>query len=407
MRCILDISRTVARARLPAATGIDRVERAYARRAIAGGATFLCRAGDRQHLLGGETVRALLDWLDGDGPAPAGGLAARLPWRDERLARARALVRREAIGTAAAFDPAAIRALLRRPGADVYLNVGHANLDLPTMRGAAAAGLATAVLLHDLIPLENAAFASATAPERARATLQAALGADLVVCNSSDTRERLRRAGGGLLPQTVVAPLGIDVPSRPARRADGVGFVCLGTIEPRKNHALLLDVWARLWSIYGDASPRLHIIGRRGWRSEALFRRLDTEPFMGRSVIEHGPLTDQAAVRLLAAATALLFPSRAEGFGLPLGEALALGVPVIASDLPALRELGGEVPEWLSPDAASDWERAVVDYAARPSARGEAQIARLASWRPPSWREHFRIVGNALESIMVQASPGR
>ena len=71
---------------------------------------------------------------------------------------------------------------------------------------------------------------------------------------------------------------------------------------------------------------------------------------MGRTVHEVGTPDDAALAAEIASARALLFPSLAEGFGLPLGEALAAGTPVIAADLAALREIGGDVPDWLSPD---------------------------------------------------------
>ena len=77
-------------------------------------------------------------------------------------------------------------------------------------------------------------------------------------------------------------------------------------------------------------------------------------------------LPDRRVAALLAGARALLFPSFAEGYGLPVAEALALGVPVLCSDLPALREVGGEVPEYLDPLDGAGWRARVLDYAAGP-----------------------------------------
>ena len=103
-------------------------------------------------------------------------------------------------------------------------------------------------------------------------------------------------------------------------------------------------------------------------------------------------------VPLLRGARALLMPSLAEGFGLPVVEALALGVPVLCSDLPALRESGGGVPEYLDPADRGLWARAILDYAG-DSARRVAQLSRLATWRSPRWADHFAIVNRLIASL--------
>ena len=74
---------------------------------------------------------------------------------------------------------------------------------------------------------------------------------------------------------------------------------------------------------------------------------------------------------------------------MPAAEALALGVPVLCSDLPELREIGRDVPEYLDPLDRRAWRDAVLDYAQTGSIRRQAQLARLTRWRPPSWERHF------------------
>jgi glycosyltransferase involved in cell wall biosynthesis len=178
-------------------------------------------------------------------------------------------------------------------------------------------------------------------------------------------------------------------------------FVVLGTIEPRKNHLLLLNVWRRLAQTLGpEATPRLVLIGRRGWENENILDLLDRCPVLKGVVVEHNRLPDPEVRTLIAGARALLMPSFAEGFGLPVVEALALGAPVIASDLPALRETGGDAPDYLDPLDGPAWARAILDYAAPRSLRRQAQLARLSNWRAPTWEDH---VGGVLDFLAETA----
>ena len=103
-------------------------------------------------------------------------------------------------------------------------------------------------------------------------------------------------------------------------------------------------------------------------------------------------MTDCDDARLghyLRHARAMLFPSHAEGYGLPLLEAMDLGVPVLTSPLPVFREVAGLVPDYLDLDDGDAWLEAIRDYAQPASARREAQLQRLRGFSAPSWSDHF------------------
>ena len=399
---LLDISRTVARSRLPRPTGIDRVERAYINWAMQRDAHFLAAVDDRHFLLNVASIRPLLDWLDGKGVQPRLDLLAWLkPQRDIKLRAAQAHIRRNAI---ASTRMTGLVGMLRRylPHGDLYLNVGHDNLSDGVIDALGSAGLARAVMIHDTIPLDYPEFAQDGTPARFLRKMNAVRRADHLIANSQHTAERLRAHGAN--QSVTVAPLGIEpLPRRGPNAPEQPTFVTLGTIEPRKNHALLLSVWQRLWDEMGAASPKLVILGRRGWKNDAVFRTLDSAPMMGRTVIEAGTLDDTALSEVLSRATALLFPSHAEGYGLPLAEALDAGVPCITSNLPALREVGGVVPEYLSPTDEAAWHQAVLEYANPDHPRRTEQLARLPAWQCPTWAAHFDAVENAMETILVQS----
>lgn len=392
---VLDISRLLSRAGRGTPTGIDRVEFAYARHLIAnaasagfaavtplGGLGLLPRAGAER------LVDALTkSW--GGASEPVG---------PER--RTRQIARELRIGLVVSHERALTRRL--RDGAPAtYLLVSHHHLHNAALlsRLKRHSGARFVCLIHDLIPIEFPEYAKPGQAENHRRRIRNATGlADALIVNSAVTRDALlgQTARPGRDPPVLVAPFGTDLPASPSapgeRPLARPYFVYVGTIEARKNHILLLNLWRQLATELGDATPFLVLVGQRGWEIENVVDMLDRCPAVRRTVIEHNTLTDAEMVRWLRGAAAVLLPSFAEGFGFPVIEALALGVPVLCSDIAALRETGASVPEFFDPLDGPGWRAAILDYAAPGSLRRAAQLQRLAAWRPPRWEEHFAMV---------------
>ena len=122
----------------------------------------------------------------------------------------------------------------------------------------------------------------------------------------------------------------------------------VGTLEPRKNVAGLLEAYGRLIARNPQAPP-LVLVGRTVAESASVLAQLDRPPFVGR-VQHRGYIPDEERPALYAGATALILPSFFEGFGLPVLEAMTVGVPVIASDRGALPEVLGDAGLLVSPD---------------------------------------------------------
>ena len=386
----LDLSRLLSRAGFATPTGIDRVELAYARHFLANGGEHCFAAINAVGRIGAlprDNAARFVERLEGTW---RGGAAAEAAHEIAGLARG---LRRAALFRGVG----ALQSRLREDKNPVYMLVSHSHLD--RARGIArlkqGSGARFVCLIHDLIPLDHPQYTSAAQTKRHRRRIDtvAAL-ADAIIVNSAATKTALRGRVERQIPITI-APLGIDVAVEPRAAAEPPYFVCLGTIEPRKNHALLLDIWHRLSAEHGERTPRLLVIGRRGWRSEAVVRRLaGLRSFVG----ERAGLSDAEVAVLMRGARAVLLPSFAEGFGLPVIEALASGAPVLCSDLPALRESGGGVPDYLDPQDAEAWRAAILDYAVE-SPRRTAQLVRLTGWRAPTWDEHFAIVDRFLARL--------
>jgi glycosyltransferase involved in cell wall biosynthesis len=400
---LFDLSRLVSRAGRETPTGIDRVELAYAEHLVAGRTplaftmmTPLGGFGILPEAVAKEYLQVLAGAWRGAGSSQPIGRAKRLAqtlraaalWRGERPLRG-----------------------LSRSGTNrvVYMLVSHHHLEKrrAIARLKRQIGACFVCLIHDVIPIEFPEYALPGQNEKHRKRIDTAAAlADAVIVNSTVTRQGFAPylARAGRAPPVVVAPFGVDLPAAsPAgpRPVKPPYFVCVGTIEARKNHLLLLNLWRQLAEALGDAAPRLVLIGQRGWETENAIDMLERCPALRGVVFERANVPDDEAARLVKGAQALLLPSFAEGFGFPMVEALALGVPVLCSDLAALRENGGDVPEYLDPLDGVGWRGAVIDYALPASPRRAAQLGRLSGWRAPSWQDHFA----AVEALIAEARP--
>jgi glycosyltransferase involved in cell wall biosynthesis len=354
-------------------TGIDRVEAAYLAHLLGQDHPLFGLIRTRWgFLLLGQNGCAVLHDMVG---APV-GLAHTL---GQTLATLRplALLRRPHILVA--------HVLAHVPQGAVYLNVGHANLSARVLRAAQHRGLKSVVLIHDTIPLDHPEFASegTHAPFAAKIAATARF-ASKVIHISADARAKTEAhfAATGRLPPAILAPLGITlaqpapspiIPTRPY-------FVALGTIEPRKNLKLLFDLWPNL----PHPTPQLVVIGGKGWADAALFAQM--AQLQAQGYVLHGEnLPDGAVVSLVQGARALLFPSLAEGFGLPPLEAAGLGTPVVASDLPVVREVCGDFPVYLDPRDSYSWMETINTLARnQPNGRKKQNL--------PLWADHFKVV---------------
>lgn len=115
-------------------------------------------------------------------------------------------------------------------------------------------------------------------------------------------------------------------------------FLLVSTLEPRKNHAYLLDVFDRLWA--ENKAVNLCFVGRVGWKVDGLMDRINRHPRFGTQLFLLSGISDMELAYCYENAHMLLFPSFVEGFGLPIVESLAHGLPVLASDIPIHREVG-------------------------------------------------------------------
>lgn len=235
----------------------------------------------------------------------------------------------------------------------------------PAVDAALDAGARLCGMVHDLLPLHHPEwFRPGLQPRFARHLEQLARRASQLFVPSAAVRAQLEARltpparpritvlahGGNFFRPT--PPLAGAMIAPPALQhlltTDAPPFyLALGTLEPRKNHHTILDAFDTLWQ--RGCEQRLVLVGTPGWQVDALLARIATHPELGQRLFHLTGLDDAHLGLLYRHAQALLYLSLDEGFGLPVLEAAHLGCPVITSDIPVLRETGGDWPCYIDP----------------------------------------------------------
>lgn len=296
--------------------------------------------------------------------------------------------------------------LLQNVAGRFLFNTGHTGLESDGYVAMLASQKVRPIfMVHDLIPLTHPQFCRVGEEEkhfrRLRNCVQSAAG---VVCNSQATLNGLTSLCAEhhwQMPPASVALLATELPplTSSAPLLALPYFVFVSTIEPRKNHLMLLRIWEKLVLQLGAQAPRLVIIGQRGWHYEEVIALLEGSPLLKGVVFEVSGCTDAEMVNYLQHSRALLFPSFTEGYGMPVAEALTLGVPVIASNLPVFREFASEIPEYIDVLDEDAWTAMIRDYTGATSTSRQAQMVRLQQFKRPTWQQHFAEVDKLLDAL--------
>ena len=157
----------------------------------------------------------------------------------------------------------------------------------------------------------------------------------------------------------------------------------VGTLQPRKNYEMLV----RAFRPVSEETPHtLVIVGGKGWMYDQIQVEVNRLGLSNRVQLL-GFANDADLPALYSGAALFVFPSLYEGFGLPLLEAMACGVPVISSDASSLPEVTGEASIMLSPDDQEGWSREIIDLLEDPDRRTEMVAAGFLQARRFSWQE--------------------
>jgi glycosyltransferase involved in cell wall biosynthesis len=262
-----------------------------------------------------------------------------------------------------------------------------------------ARAFTTVLTVYDLIPMVVPQFVRPE-HELEQHFVQLVELADRILVISESTASDLRLFASSrdlVVPPLVKIPLGGEL-SQQARSApsDPVlahtlrhGFVLVvGTVEIRKNHHLLLDVWEMMLADRGPQdTPRLVIAGQRGWlATETVARITRTPAFEGVVHFFEGP-SDRELAWLYEHCTFTVFPARYEGWGLPVSESLDFGKLCLTGDGSSLAEAGEGLTELLDPFDRSLWKERILHYWSDRVALGARERDIVNSHQPVTARQ--------------------
>lgn len=257
------------------------------------------------------------------------------------------------------------------------------------------------VTVHDLAPLrfpETSALKTRATHLLLRRVLARAAG--ILTVSDAIRDELLALAIPGLADRLHVTPEAADVRFSPGSAGPAIlarigletpYLLSVGTLEPRKNLVTLLAAYRQAPEL-----PPLALVGAAGWKTSAFFATLGSDPDPRIRLL--GRVSDDDLVALYRGATAFVYPSRYEGFGLPVLEAMACGTPVATTTDPALAELSGEAALTVPPTDAAALAAALTAVTTDADLRDQVSQAGLRRAAQFSWQR------TAMETLAVYES---
>ena len=281
------------------------------------------------------------------------------------------------------------------------------------------AGVAIGVLIHDLLPVDAPEYFEARATRIfVKGVVEALTFADFVVTTSGYNRSSILRllAARGLdgVPVEVVAlarerahgaPREGPVSPEVARIIATDYVLCVGTIEVRKNPAYLFNLWKLLCASGREEVPSLVFAGRSGWLVRDFLDQLSACDFLGGGIVLLHDASDAELDLLYRNCLLTVFPSFAEGWGLPVGEALAHGKVCLCSATTGIPDAGGAAADYIDPYNVRDGLRQLTRYLDDPELRLRREREIALRFVPRSWREVSAEFLRSMLELARRASP--
>lgn len=397
---IFDVSRLIARISAATPTGIDRVEFRYAAKLCErADVLFVRQVRDSIEVVSNSSVERIIKYLD-----------ARWTRNQKLTADLKAPTLLAVPDRGSRNLPNSVTQFIKRNCKTYYVNVSHLGMNRHDLLAELVFkwGVQLVFYVHDILPIQFPEYVKDNDADTHAKRLETALNLDsILLTNSRTTASDIAHwalSNRGMRVDPEVLYIGVEEQFSSESSADegfsaaspffcsgdpSPYFVALGTIEPRKNHLLLLELWRAFASSGQQNIPHLFIVGKRGWENGNVFAFLDRCQSIKSLVHEVSNVDDGKLRALIRSARAVLFPSFGEGWGMPLVEAMAMGVPVICSDLPVFKEASQGRALALGPLDREAWRRAILQYSVLDGTERQQLVEKTKSFNAPTWDAHF------------------
>ena len=267
-------------------------------------------------------------------------------------------------------------------------------------------------LIHDIIPIRFPQYMVGQTLMRFMEFLTAHMTyADDILVTTDAVRNDLEQLFGELkMPLKPIHKIGLGadfstdksksdideaIDEKIEKIADGRKFLLtVGTVEPRKNQKILVEAYEKKLA---DMGISIIIVGRIGWEMESLLSRIKSHKNYNNGIYVLSDVNDATLNYLYKKAFMVVFPSYIEGYGLPTIEALINGVPIVCSDIPVMREVGGEFCDYFDPDNSDQLIAAVKKYNDSPELYQAKRRQLAEDYKPPRWCD----TAAAMEKLML------
>jgi glycosyltransferase involved in cell wall biosynthesis len=280
-------------------------------------------------------------------------------------------------------------------------------------------GVVIGVFIHDILPISAPEFFQARDTRVfVKGIVEVLTFADFVLTSSEYNKELLIKhmAAQGMAPLPVhLVPLAREIPGPVATDAKVSSVVaefvrkefvlCVGTIEVRKNPTYLFYIWKLMVQSGRTKIPTLVFAGRKGWLVQDFIDQLKACNFLDGKIVVLHDLTDAELNLLYRKCILTMFPSFAEGWGLPVGESLAHGKISICSDAGGISEVGGKLLDYLDPYNVRSGLELLSRYLDDPVLRQSREHEIGHHFEPRSWQKVTDDVLSATQALARQSPP--
>jgi glycosyltransferase involved in cell wall biosynthesis len=280
-------------------------------------------------------------------------------------------------------------------------------------------GIRVITCCYDLIPVLFPQYCVGEVAQKfTEYFLELTWGSDAVLCISEQSQRdftQLCKELGAPARKTVVIPLGDNLPTGHEAISDSIRslsetpfILFVSTIERRKNHEVLYRAYHILARRGLTAQlPKLVFVGMPGWGVGDLLKDIELDPLTKGLVVQLNHVSDNELSHLYKEALFCVFPSLYEGWGLPVGEALAMGKAVIASGEGSLPEVGGDLVRYLPAWDAYAWADTILEYLNNPHLVEKMAKRVRDEYRPRQWADTANVVCKLIAELESNESSTR